>query len=172
MTLAASSRSIAIELAATATGTRELRRLPFRRLSFGTRKRCANQPTMHGSFVFSRALVYFIFVFVLVFGSGWNFLGMMHNGFFRKRRLLYRDGLGERLARWGFLRSGRDQRLFLAARRRNASLLVFVIRVARGAARLLHLIVNHRHNRVIGDAAFTRTIVVQNVTEPKPALLH
>jgi hypothetical protein len=25
---------------------------------------------------------------------------------------------------------------------------------------------------VIGDAAFTRTIVVQNVTEPKPALLH
>jgi len=47
-----------------------------------------------------------------------------------------------------------------------------MIRVARGAARLLHLIINHRHDRVIGDAAFTRTIVVQNVTEPKPALLH
>jgi hypothetical protein len=47
-----------------------------------------------------------------------------------------------------------------------------MIRVACGAARLLHLIINHRHDRVIGDAAFTRTIVVQNVTEPKPALLH
>jgi hypothetical protein len=170
MTLAASSPSIAIELAATTTGTRELRRLPFRRLSLGTRKRCPNQPTMHGPFVFSRALVYFILVLVL--GSGCNFLGMLHSGFFRKRSLLYGHGLGERLGRWGFLRSGCDERLFLAARRRNASLLVFVIRVARGAARLLHLIVNHRHNRVIGDAAFTRTIVVQNVTKPKPALLH
>jgi hypothetical protein len=25
---------------------------------------------------------------------------------------------------------------------------------------------------VIGDAALARTVVVQNVTEPKPALLH
>jgi hypothetical protein len=47
-----------------------------------------------------------------------------------------------------------------------------MVRIARGAARLFHLIINHRHDRVIGDATFTRTIVVQNVTEPKPALLH
>lgn len=126
---------------------------------------------MHGAFVFAEALLYFYFVLVL--GSGWNFLRrMLHNWFFRKRRLLNRHRLSERLGRCGFLRSGCDERLFLAARWRDASLLVFVIRVARGAARLLHLIVNHRHNRVIGDAAFTRTIVVQNVTEPKPALLH
>jgi hypothetical protein len=64
------------------------------------------------------------------------------------------------------------ERLFFAARQRHACLLVFVVRVTRRAARLLHLIVNHRHDDVIGDAAFTRTIVVQNVTEPKPALLH
>jgi hypothetical protein len=47
-----------------------------------------------------------------------------------------------------------------------------MIRVARRAACLLHLIVDHRDNRVIGDATFTRTVIVQNVTEPKPALLH
>ena len=49
--------------------------------------------------------------------------------------------------------------------------LVDVLGVARRAARLLHLIVNHRHDRVVGDAALTRAVVVQNVTEPKPALL-
>jgi hypothetical protein len=47
-----------------------------------------------------------------------------------------------------------------------------MVRVARGAASLLHLIVNQRHDDVIGDTALTRTIVVENVTEPKPALLH
>ena len=42
---------------------------------------------MHGAFVFARALLYF----VLVLGSGWDFLRrMLHNWFFRKRRLLYR----------------------------------------------------------------------------------
>jgi len=62
--------------------------------------------------------------------------------------------------------------IFLPARRRNARLLVLVVRVTRRAACLLHLILNHRHDGVVGDAALTRTIVVQNVTEPKPALLH
>ena len=51
-------------------------------------------------------------------------------------------------------------------------LLVFVVRVARGAARLLHLVLDHRDHGMIGDAALARTVVVQNVTEPKPALLH
>ena len=55
---------------------------------------------------------------------------------------------------------------------RDLGLLVFVLRVARGAPRLLHGVVDHRHDRVIGNAALTRTVVVQNVTEPKPALLH
>jgi hypothetical protein len=59
-----------------------------------------------------------------------------------------------------------------AARQRHAGRLVLVIRVARGTPRLLHLVLNHRHNGMIGDAALARTIVVQNVTEPKPALLH
>jgi len=76
----------------------------------------------------------------------------------------------------------RAQRAFDVARQRGVGLpptgrwrlrlLVFVVRVARGAARLLDLIVDHRDDRMVGDAALARTIVVQNVTEPKPALLH
>jgi hypothetical protein len=54
----------------------------------------------------------------------------------------------------------------------HPGVLVFVIGVARGAAGLLHLVLDHRYHRVIGNAALTRTVVVQNVTEPKPALLH
>ena len=47
-----------------------------------------------------------------------------------------------------------------------------MVRVAGGAASLLHLVFNHRDDRMIRDAALARTIVVQNVTEPNPALLH
>jgi hypothetical protein len=47
-----------------------------------------------------------------------------------------------------------------------------MIDVTGRAARLLHLIVNHSNDDMIGDAALTRTIVVQYVTKPKPALLH
>jgi hypothetical protein len=47
-----------------------------------------------------------------------------------------------------------------------------MVRIARRAPRLFHLIVDHRDDRMVGDAALTRTVVVQNVTEPKPALLH
>ena len=60
----------------------------------------------------------------------------------------------------------------LAPRGRHLGLLIFVVRVAGGAACLLHLVFNHRDDRMIRDAALARTVVVQNVTEPNPALLH
>lgn len=63
-------------------------------------------------------------------------------------------------------------RILLAARRGYFRLFVLVIGVAGRAAGLLDLVVNHRHDGVIRNAPLTRTIVVQNVTEPKPALLH
>jgi hypothetical protein len=72
----------------------------------------------------------------------------------------------------GIGRIANQPAILLAARRRYSGLFVFVIRVARRAASLLHLVFDHRDDRVIGDAALARTIVVQNVTEPKPALLH
>ncbi len=51
-------------------------------------------------------------------------------------------------------------------------LLVIVIAVAGRAPCLLHLVFDHRDDHVIGYAALPRTVVVQNVTEPRPALLH
>jgi hypothetical protein len=57
-------------------------------------------------------------------------------------------------------------------RRRRPRALVLVIRLARRAARLLHFVVDHRNDGVVGDAALARAIVVENVTEADPALLH
>ena len=64
------------------------------------------------------------------------------------------------------------RRLRLAARRRHSAFLVFVFRVADSATRPLNLIVDHRDNRVIGDAALARTIIIQHVAGPIPAVLH
>src|SRR6185436_8041967 len=55
---------------------------------------------------------------------------------------------------------------------RGLGLLVVVVAVAGGAPRLLHLVFDHRDDHVIGYAALPRAVVVQNVTEPRPALLH
>jgi hypothetical protein len=57
-------------------------------------------------------------------------------------------------------------------RRRHSRVFVFVLRVARRAPRLLDIVRDHRDHRMVGDAALTRTVVIQNVTEPKPALIH
>jgi hypothetical protein len=59
-----------------------------------------------------------------------------------------------------------------AALRGDPGRLVFMVGVAGRAARLLHLVIDHRDDGVVGDTALTRAVVVQNVTEPKPALLH
>jgi hypothetical protein len=62
--------------------------------------------------------------------------------------------------------------LFPASARRHASLLVFVVGIARRAPGLFHVLLDHGHDDVIGEAALARAVVVQNVTEPKPALFH
>jgi hypothetical protein len=165
---AAASCAIPIEFAAAFAGTSELRRFPFGRLSFGPWKRRANEPAVHRAVVI-RLPCRVLFGFVL--DRGWRSFhlldGFVCEGLFLERRVFH-----GRVDRRDLLGNVLDERLFLAARRRNAGLLVFVIRVAGRAASLLHLIVDHRHNGVIGDAAFTRTVIVQNVTEPRPALLH
>jgi len=50
--------------------------------------------------------------------------------------------------------------------------LVLVVRVARGAPGLLDLLADHGDHGVVRDAAFTRTVVVEDVTKPRLALLH
>ena len=51
-------------------------------------------------------------------------------------------------------------------------MLVFVIGVARRATRLFYRVTDHRNHDVIGQSALAWTVIVQNVTEPRLALLH
>jgi hypothetical protein len=47
-----------------------------------------------------------------------------------------------------------------------------VLGVTRRAAGLLDVFLDHGHDGVIGHAPLTRTVIVKNVTETQPALLH
>lgn len=62
--------------------------------------------------------------------------------------------------------------ILLAPGRGSLASLVWMIGVARGAARLFDGVCDHRDDRVVRDPPLARTVVVENVTEPKPALLH
>src|SRR5262245_9234437 len=72
----------------------------------------------------------------------------------------------------GHLRVERGGRVGLATLAGNLGVLVFVLGVARGASCLPHVGTDHRDHSVVGHAAFAGTIIVQNVTKPKLALLH
>jgi hypothetical protein len=52
------------------------------------------------------------------------------------------------------------------------AVLELVLGVADATARSLDVVFDHRHDGVIGDTAFARTVVVHDVAGPKPALLH
>src|SRR4051812_22706458 len=55
---------------------------------------------------------------------------------------------------------------------RRLAALVDVLGVTRRAAGLLDVFLDHGDDGVIGHAPLTRTVIVQNVTETQPALLH
>ena len=65
-----------------------------------------------------------------------------------------------------------DRRVLFLARARDLRVLVLVLGVAGGAAGLKDILPNHRHNCVVGQPPLARTVVIQNVTKPKLALLH
>ena len=79
------------------------------------------------------------------------------------------DALGRARRNLRVQRAGRIGLLPLA---RNLGVLVFVLGVAGRTPRLLHIGADHRNDCVVRHAAFARTIIVQNVTKPKLALLH
>jgi hypothetical protein len=159
--------------------------LTIGRLPFGPRQRRANEPPMNRPFVIRtggrerkhiaigiragrRRLRLDLRFQVVVPGSVCGHRLVGSHRLFAGLDLFYSHSRAENTL--GRLAANRVAAL--AARRRHACSLVLVIRITGGAARLFHLIFNHRHHRVIGNAALARTIVVQNVTEPKPALLH
>ncbi len=166
---------VAVHLASAASASRlsnrEVRCLPFGGLAVGAGQRRPDQATMN------RPLV----VDLLSGGQRQRF------GFCSLGRSLERGG------RFWSLRNVNDrfngvgaefgtQRAFHrltgctfgapAALRRNTGPLELMVRLAGSAACLLDLIFDHRHDGVVRDAAFARAVIVQNVTEPKPALLH
>jgi hypothetical protein len=61
---------------------------------------------------------------------------------------------------------------FLATLRRDLAFPILVLGVTDDAPRLFDVVFDHRHDGVIRDTALARTVVVQHVAGPKPALLH
>jgi hypothetical protein len=60
----------------------------------------------------------------------------------------------------------------LLALPRNSRVLVLVLRVTRRTACLFDVRTDHGHDGVVRDTSLTRTVIVENVTKPKLALLH
>lgn len=83
---------------------------------------------------------------------GWRRLGSDHHASRRQRR------------RAGY-------RLLLPCRR-HFRLPIHVFRVARGTAHLADVAIHHRHDRMIADAPFARTVVFYKLTNSKLALHH
>ena len=163
--------AIGVEVAAAAAGLTngEVGSLALGSLAFGARQGCANQAAMHRTLIVTRRRRPLVGVRGSI-GSCFRARRNLHRRFVRRLYLcVARDLLV--LGRFSW-RLRREHTVLFPARRGHTGLLVFVVSVARRAAGLLHLIVDHRDDRMIRDAALARTVVVQNVTEPKPALLH
>src|SRR4029079_1687278 len=154
---------------------RELGCLPFDFHPFGTRELRAYQRTVHRTFVWRQQVDLAVVVFDIVrrdrrirrHGRRVVFIGAVchhdlvgrgdaHDRFFDPRE----DFLVEHTGGVGLLSAWR-----LAA-------LVNVLGIARRASRLLDVFVDHRDDGVVRDAPLARAVVVENVTETQPALLH
>jgi hypothetical protein len=92
------------------------------------------------------------------------------------------DGCNRERARehgrvFDFRHPGKDlfvqrRRGFLLAAFRHTGTLIGVLRIARRTTSLLDVFLDHGDNRVVGDAALTWTVIVENVAQTQPALLH
>ena len=153
---------------------RELRRRPCRHLAVRPWECRANQLPVNWP------LLFFLPVRLAVGGSSQlnrlflaRWLGRVdsgQDGRFRVIRAAQHRSL-TRHARQHFLIE-RPVGVLLLASPRHPGVPVVVLGIAGGTARLLDGLVDHRHDRVIRDPAFARTVVVQNVTKPRLALLH
>jgi hypothetical protein len=169
--------SIAIELASASTAprltNREVGGFALRGLALGARQGGANQTPVNRTVILD-----------LVGIDGWGVIGILSLRGRRVERLGRGEiAAGEILGRLdGFGKLFGTQRTLhrftgcdveaLSARGRNLCPFVFVVRVTGRAARLFDLILDHGHDGMAGDASLAGTVLVQDVTEPKPALLH
>jgi hypothetical protein len=169
------SRAEAVVAIAGWLADREIGRRPCGRgRAFQAGQRRANQRPVNGSLV----------VFWLFVRSGhrclWGVLrgerAVIGDGSRKghRRRLFGRGGGGRRhgLAKLRSATGRQSSRVGLPAKPRQPRLLVFVLRLARRATRLLHVVPDHRDHYVVGKTAFPGAIIVKDVTKPKLALLH
>jgi hypothetical protein len=170
------ARAVTVELApasaAPGLANREVWRLALRGLPFRAGQSRANQTTVN------RAVI--LHMISGVNGQGFGTLslrrwierfcrGDIGVGEIIDRLSRFRERFGTERAFHRFTGCGFGA---FSARWRNLCPFEFVVRVTGGATCLLDLIFNHGHHGMTGDAALAGTIVVQDVTEPKPALLH
>jgi hypothetical protein len=153
-----------------------------RRLTFNPWKRRPYQPPVDGATV-NGAVV------VVLTGLGFSATGLVGGG--RQRRFvprrLWLRVRGRRLVPLSVAATGRTRHplgshsrarpcqrrsLGLRALAGDARVLVLVFRVAGRATGLPDLGPDHRDDRVIGQAPLSRTVIIQDVTKPKLALLH
>src|SRR5688572_28471789 len=150
----------------------EVRRLTLRCLSLGARQRCPNQRAMDRPLISVgwRTGVRFRFVGDVGLCAIRLPVGELDRLLLACGRRTV-SGVIRRFEHWfgarrNATRTAVDEDALsglAAARSRQLAFPVFVVRVTRGAARLLHLVLEHRDDRMIGDAALARTVVVENV---------
>jgi hypothetical protein len=152
------------------------------RLTFNPRQLRANQRTMNWTFIRGRLARFLLVIRLLRRCRGFiSALRLILCRGCRHGLLLRLDGHAD-FVRFLFVDDllGRDRgdrrqdgrRVRFLSLSRHPGVLVFVVRVTRRATRLLDVLPNHRHNDVIGEPPLARTVVIQNVTRPKLALLH
>jgi hypothetical protein len=150
---------------------REVWRLPFGRLTVRSGQGRADQAAMDRTIVIARlALVHGQWFRLLRFG------GRLERGCCDRGVESVSDRFDRLRIEFGTQRAfhrltGSTFGAF-STLRRNTCPFEFVVRLTGGAACLLDLIFDHGHDGMVGDAALARAVIVQNVTEPKPALLH
>jgi hypothetical protein len=145
----------------------ELRRLSSGHFAFDARQHGSNQSPMHVALVGRehrgsiRACGHGRRVGLVVRGRArGSFVGRIDE-FWRFRG---NDGAGRRL--------GRQHGRASLPPGRHLRLAIVVLGVAGGAAGLADLIINHGHHGMVAHSPLTRTVVVDDVTNPWLALLH
>jgi hypothetical protein len=163
---------------------REFRGGPrWRRLTADARQRGANQRAVNRTFLVAARFPFLVFAFEPGVSVGRRRSVCRQVGLFLQRRFINGRvclggvGLRFRVVRHAFgcgggLREKRSWRLGLAPLARDPRVLVLVLGVAGRAAGLFDVGPDHGHDGMVGDAALSGAIVVQDVAKPKLPLLH
>jgi hypothetical protein len=156
-----------------------------RRLTFDSWQLSPDQWTVNGPLIRRRLVLFLILLRLRQYRFFWTLDGLrllrFLNGFVEQLFVLM-NGLADvfRLVLVVDYSLGRGRadgrqdgwRLELLPLAWHARMFVLVVRVTRRATRLLDVVTDHRDDDVVRQSSLARTVVIQNVTRPKLALLH